>query len=286
MTNTEGGARSLLLQAAGGVALCLCCALATQTWAQEGPFDLTCPLPYADIAPAALGQPIDAVCDHDGKTASAAASLQNMAKNNLCAQGSPVRLTRHSFVQLQNEVEAAGISFGSSNNLPDDRTPLKDIHHTSDGQTVGEGSLVRLAAFVLDAHYSNVSKGESVNCKEKGEENNEIHVAVAESADADLCNSITVEIIPHYRPAAWTPDILDGLDHPVRITGQLFFDGSHKPCTGGHRASPARVSVWEIHPVYAIDVCKNKTLASCKAEDDSKWTPIHEWFGLEEDETE
>jgi len=141
MINTENATRALLLRAAGGVVLSLCCAFATQAVAQEGPFDLACPLPYADIAPAAPGQPIDAVCDHDGQAASAAASLQNTAKNNLCAQGAPIRLTHHSFVQLQNEVDAAGISFGSSNNLPEDRTPLKDIHHTSDGQTVGEAAL-------------------------------------------------------------------------------------------------------------------------------------------------
>jgi hypothetical protein len=30
-----------------------------------------------------------------------------------------------------------------------------------------------------------------------------------------------------------------------------------------------RVSCWEIHPVYAIDVCKNDKLSSCKADDDS-----------------
>jgi len=55
-------------------------------------------------------------------------------------------------------------------------------------------SVVQFAGFVLDAHYSNVSKGESVNCKITGQENNDIHVAMAEQADEDdLCKSITVE---------------------------------------------------------------------------------------------
>jgi hypothetical protein len=40
---------------------------------------------------------------------------------------------------------------------------------------------------------------------------------------------------------------------------------------------PARRSIWEIHPVYYIDVCKNTSLASCKANDETKLTPFEEW---------
>jgi hypothetical protein len=59
---------------------------------------------------------------------------------------------------------------------------------------------------------------------------------------------------------------------------------SRSPTTS--RAQAAIERARRFHPVYAIDVCRNKALASCKPEDDSKWTPIHEWFRLEEDETE
>jgi hypothetical protein len=47
------------------------------------------------------------------------------------------------------------------------------------------------------------------------------------------------------------------LDRPLRITGQMMFDGSHRPCANGS-GSPKRVSVWEIHPVYASDVCNKR----------------------------
>ena len=39
-------------------------------------------------------------------------------------------------------------------------------------------------------------------------------------------------------------------------------------------ADPVPVSSWEIQPVYAIDVCKNDTLSSCKADNDSVWEPL------------
>jgi hypothetical protein len=45
--------------------------------------------------------------------------------------------------------------------------------------------------------------------------------------------------------------------------------------------APSRVSSWEIHPVYAIDVCKKKSLNSCKADNDSVWTPLDQWQGDE-----
>jgi hypothetical protein len=50
----------------------------------------------------------------------------------------------------------------SGTNLPEDRAAPRNIYTTSNGDRVGEGSLVRFAGFVLDAHYSNVSKDESV----------------------------------------------------------------------------------------------------------------------------
>src|SRR6266850_5768374 len=83
------------------------------------------------------------------------------------------------------------------------------------------------------------------------------------------------EIIPHFRPHAWTmlatlngPNVVTlrqnaRLDRPLRFTGQLMFDASHLPCSNGQPASeaPARTSSWEVHPVYRIDVCTALTLA-------------------------
>lgn len=135
--------------------------------------------------------------------------------------------------------------------------------------------------------------GEANNCKCNRIDWNDIHIALSESADASSneCESVTAEISPHYRSEIWSkfhdggiPEIeamLPGLlqhrvvdhhgptDQPlkVRIAGPLFYDASHQPCHFNNAGavtkhnSPARRTIWEIHPVYRIqlfDSAKNK----------------------------
>jgi hypothetical protein len=103
---------------------------------------------------------------------------------------------------------------------------------------------------------------------------------------SDFCDSITAEMSPHFRPEDWDSGVLKSLGRPVRLTGHLFFDGSHKPCRPGKAASPKRASVWEIHPVYQVDVCKNTSLSGCPFGDESKWTPLHDFMTQDEAEHE
>lgn len=234
-------------------------------------FDPGCALPFAGIA---ATHPIDADCGVMGKTgASTGNAAQNQAKNNFCAANAPAWVTPLSFTRLQAKVVQAHIPFGDATHLPPDRSKLHDIYTTSEHATIGEGSVVRLVAFVEKAHPSDVDSGESVNCGETGEEPNDIHIPTVQTPGANECTSVTAEMSPHGRPAGWTADALNQLGVPVRITGQLFFDASHRPCKNG-RGSPARMSLWEIHPVYAIDVCSGSTIADCKVDDDSKWHPL------------
>lgn len=241
-----------------------------------------CELPFKDIA---VKQSIDNICPIGGAAKGGAQLAQDQAKNNFCATGDPVTVTFDTFSQLQSAAEAANIPFGMGMHLPPDRSLLKDLVEVgSPPVKIGEGSVVRLVAFIVEAHHSNVSKGESVNCKKHGKAYNDIHIVLGQTADADPCDSVTAEISPHYRPTSW-----DGLEtydlstRPVRMTGQLFFDASHKPCSAGKRASPPRMAIWEIHPVYALDVCKKNALADCKADDDTVWVPLDQWLGLEEE---
>src|SRR5437868_13886043 len=131
----------------------------------------TCTLPFDAIK---QSHAIDTSCPAGGTATSSAQAAQNEAKNNFCASGAPANLTFDHFPQLQRAAENAGIPFGNDANLPPDRSVLHDLLPLSGSQKVGEGSVVRFAAFVMDAHYSNVSKGESVNCKHSGIENNDI----------------------------------------------------------------------------------------------------------------
>ncbi|MBC7932046.1 MAG: hypothetical protein H7Z38_15925, partial [Rubrivivax sp.] len=137
--------------------------------------------------------------------------------------------------------------------------------------------------------------GEDVNCKiggagKIGTEDNDIHISVGltQLTAATIparCQSITAEISPHFRPAVWekavsTPYRKVFQTRPVRITGTLLFDAEHVPCQNGaiRQGNPVRISVWEIHPVYAIDVCKNTSLARCGAGDNSAWTPFDKYI--------
>jgi hypothetical protein len=250
-------------------------ALAAQTGA---PFVAGCSYPFADIA---VQHSIDSDCGILGNSkADAANQAQNKAKNNFCATGDPIAVTPADLVNLQAAVLTAKIPFGDTHNLPADRSVLVNLAKTAGGTPIGEGSKVVLVALVEKAHYSDVPSaaekakgkgGESVNCNEFLDDTNDIHIPLVQTSDADECTSVTAEMSPHGRPAGWTPAALNQPGQVVRVTGNLFFDGSHRPCTAGHPQSPKRASLWEIHPVYAIDICTGTTIADCPVGDDSKW---------------
>ena len=262
-------------------------------------------------------RPIDSSsCDADG-AGDAAHQAQNRAKNNLCAGGfltaapdDPALATQLTFRRLQ----AAADDIRDEHDLgvqtvPEDRAIFEgDVHTTTEGDALGEGSLVRYVGFLLEGHFSGT---EGVNCNRTTQENFDIHLAFSNTkpslsiskaaGEALECRSVTAEIIPRRRPEAWTllgsmkknsTDGLraalgkidaHGLRRPLRVTGQLFFDGSHQACSGGARVggNPARASNWEIHPVYAIDVCEFVTASKCKWDDESVWTPLHRWLADE-----
>lgn len=223
-----------------------------------------------------------------GKTAKEIANLkaraeQNKMKNNLCAAGDPIVLSFADFVELQDDVKASGITFGSDAAVPKDRSDLKNVMKKH-GKPVGEGTIVQIVGFIDEAHYAGP---ESVTCHETGQDQVDIHVALGETPNADVCDSVTAEIIPHYRPTAWTQfadsklgkgDAPVNIHRAVRVTGQLFFDASHHP--GCHdKGQPSRSSCWEIHPIYQIEVCKSPSNAHCDGGVDADWQPVDKWKG-------
>lgn len=238
------------------------------------PFNPGCDLPSA------LGdrQAIDDSCPTWGDAATNEHKEQNRAKNNFCASGSPATVTVFTLAQLQNAVEQRpDIKWGGRTRLPEDRTVLRNLRKTSNGEWVGEGTLVRFVGFILEAHTANK---ESVNCNKAKATNYDIHIALHNDKGADHCQSITAEMSPHLRRALWQSKILNQItDHPVRITGHLFFDASHVPCAGLEvkKGNPRRVSDWEIHPVYAIEVCRNKSVGSCGITNETKWMSLEDF---------
>ena len=64
----------------------------------------------------------------------------------------------------------------------------------------------------------------------------------------------------------------------VRVRGQLFFDNHHKVNSDpNHNIAnqPKRMSLWEVHPITAFDVCTKTTCAI----DSDGWQPLAEWKG-------
>ena len=225
----------------------------------QTPFKPGCQLPFEEIK---VKHNIDKACPIQGKateTNSKANANQNKVKNNFCAEGDPKPFTVANAIALHKKVMDKGISFGTASQVPEDRSGLKEL---------GEGTVVTFTGYIQHAKYSNVSSGESVNCKKKGAENNDIHIELIEKkTEEDVCKRISAEISPHFRPDEWNVDNLSEIEEKkikVRISGQLFFDASHGACPDnedGYRASS-----WEIHPVYKIEVYVNK-----------KWIKFSEW---------
>src|ERR1051325_8638287 len=150
--------------------LILCTA---QLFGQKGKaFKPGCPLPFNGQT----GLSIDKTC---GKLGSSPASnpkgqLQNSIKNNFCATGNPRILTFADFRNLQaisNMLKKQGkLTFGSDAALPTNkmREQLRFMAKGTDGKFYGEGALVMLEGFVLDARHSDTFvfgfDGESINC--------------------------------------------------------------------------------------------------------------------------
>jgi len=158
---------------------------------------------------------------------------------------------------------------------------------------------VRLKAWILNAHVSDCPGGESVNCSMSGFANNDLHIPlldprVGEGRAQDECTSVTAEISPHFRPAAWSElDTKTPIKNVVRVTGPLFFDDSHQPCktpnhTSPGNAAPFRSSLWEIHPLYELEVCANAEPDGCdvNSSNTEEWIPYDKWVTRPDSVTE
>jgi hypothetical protein len=275
------------------VALLLSASLVLAKPAQKT-FPKTCPsgaaLPFSSIA---VQHPIDTKCASPtgGAKSSKGSQAQNKVKNNFCATAAtPESTTPEKLVALEATAFADPTikKETGQGKEPTDRARLTAL---------GEGKLVRMKAFLIEAHYADIAprQGESVNCNLTNEEGNDIHIAFGSQAGIKECASVSAEIIPHYRPASWAEiGHFQAFDtktnknvvnqklatrlqaQPYRVTGQLFYDASHLPCPCGTACSPSRSSSWEIHPVYKIEVCKAG--AGCDESKDGDWIDFDSWW--------
>jgi len=196
--------------------------------------------------------------------------LANQLKRTVPPEGTPTTVNFDTFSQLQSA--AVELVDQSVEIPPAERDKIKSIE-TTEG-TVGEGSRVRLVAFLSEG-TPHPNTGESVNCNLKKEANNDIHISVAETKNASEFEGIVVEMIPQDRPENWTSAEVDTLRGKVLlIEGGLFYDNLHfangdanNPIGG----QPPRFSLWEIHPITSLKVCKKNTASQCDPNRASDW---------------
>ncbi len=202
------------------------------------------------------------------------AGLRNMAKRHIPVGTVPVTLTIASFRTLQEDVDGK----------------FADAHHTKtafhpnraglaglqvDGDTLSEGRLVQLAAWVNAVRPQG---NESVNCA--GTDGDDIHLNVGPKGGTEW-EGVVVEMIPQLqRPTGWDAATLQkvaqaGLE--VLVLGGLTYDNEHlvnDDSTHPNGTQPKRVSLWEIHPVTGFYVC---AAGPCDPAKPSQWTTLSAW---------
>ncbi|HXX22665.1 MAG TPA: hypothetical protein VEO19_05895 [Terriglobia bacterium] len=247
-----------------------------QVCRNTGKFDSACN-PFGS---AAVPHAIDNTCAITGDATTPGDKAQDTLKNNLCVQGPARVLTIQDLTALQKAVDATGVPYGNEHEArgggpPADRSTLFTKLPAGSAK---EGDLVSFIGYIAEAKPGS---SETVDCHCETPDAIDVHIAMADhlltltgttaQKDAQLCtNSFVVETIPHKRPAALELTAIQPLRQKkaiVRITGPLLFDASHKPCNGTTpgEGDPSRVTVFEIHPVYNIEVCSQSTMSQCSA---------------------
>lgn len=116
---------------------------------------------------------------------------------------------------------------------------------------------------------------ETVNCHAKDPAHRDTHIELALDPNATEIQRVIVEVTPRWRAkmasiADWSTDALKQLllGKRVRVTGWLFDDLEHE--TEAENTNPGgaknwRATIWEIHPITAIEVLPGAALATTRA---------------------
>jgi hypothetical protein len=117
-----------------------------------------------------------------------------------------------------------------------------------------EGVAVTVVGWLVAIRPQTGGSGESTNCHMKRAAEVDWHMALVEGPGEGETEAVVIEPTPRIRVdhPKWTParlnPWLDSHD-PVRVSGWLMFDPSHRNHLGRYRKT-----LWEIHPVTRIEV--------------------------------
>jgi hypothetical protein len=214
------------------------------------------------------------------------ALANSLKRRQLSEEGvTPTLLTFADLHKLQDEaIQKVGDTAGDLS--AEQRNDLHGLPLASSNGQVSEGDLVQVKGFLVGSPHPNT--GESVNCKLKGQDNNDFHIPVSDQSQSAFgtpteaeFSSVVVEMIPQDRPDGWSLAALDAqrdAERVVLVTGQLFYDNLHHPNGDPDHpraGQPRRFALWEIHPVSSLKVCTRADGACDPAKPDG-WVPLEQ----------
>ena len=141
--------------------------------------------------------------------------------------------------------------------FPTDKPKRKDWtpEHIADIERY-EGAALRTIGYIV-AVKPQAGNEEGTNCGFSKVSDTDIHIAIVGEAGDGERNSVVVETTPRFLKAhpKWTKKTLEqyeNLDIAVRISGWLMLDPNHR-----NHLNKYRHTLWEIHPITAIEVLEN-----------------------------
>jgi hypothetical protein len=203
------------------------------------------------------------------------AGLRNEAKRHIPASGPATKLALADFAALQQSVDSrfADASVSKTQFEPT-RDALHDIQIAS--KKVGEGDRVQFVAFVTIARNEHA---ESVNCG--GEDGADIHISLGDGANNEY-TGIVAEMIPQLpRPIGWDSATLMAIHDrklQVLVVGGLTYDNEHlvnANASSPKKGQPARMSLWELHPIVEFYVCASAN--PCDPDIQDQWVTLTDW---------
>jgi hypothetical protein len=182
---------------------------------------------------------------------------------------------------LQRKADQRHILQGMA--LPRRKNALRNFHVASlEGTpvTLAEGAIVSIRGYVVGVPHVRRSDQNSCN-PTAGRSSRDYVLNVGELAGDTEFDSIiavitaTIREVPDTsgeKPAdgKWDLEKLRRIAREpsmIRVTGQLFYDSKHivnSDPEADLENEPRRLSLWEIHPVTAIDVCRMKNQSGCR----------------------
>ena len=143
-----------------------------------------------------------------------------------------------------------------------------------------------MTGFIAEDRNIRCGGAESVNCGHSEPAGGDpactrtdIHLPIVEGVNGHEVQSIVSEPIPQGpNVKMWTPSAFREVKKQGRkllIRGGLFYDSAHIVNTdeNGAISQPKRFTLWEIHPITAVLVCKRQD-NKCDPETATDWNPL------------